>query len=184
MSRSLVLIPDVTVDPTLFTKSAFYDPLKDVTDLLALGVIQRNTYAGGGQGLPLSAEATGSVDLIPWIPIGIDNRNTSQISSFLTTNGGTLKVQFRFLVRVSDASINVTPRIFNITSNGAATISGAAACSATSDAYSGTNQQQTIALTLPSNVLNYFKPQITIAGSVAEGLKVWATAVFDLFVET
>lgn len=184
MSRSAILFPAFPSPPTLMTIANSWTPLKTITDLLALGVFQRNVYVGGGQEDGFSGEVTGTFDVTPWVPFGIDNRNTSQISSFLNTNGGTLKAQWRFLVRVSNAAINVTPVIYDITAAGNATISGAAACAATSDDYSGSNQQQTITLTLPANVLHYFRPKITLAGAVASGYQYWVTAIADLFIET
>lgn len=187
MARSAILFPSFSVDPTKMTIANSWTPLKTLTDLLALGVFQRNVYVGGGQEVGQAALTAGTFDVRPWIPLGIDNRNTSQISTFLNTNGGTLVVQWRFLVRVSDASINVTPVIYNITAAGNAAISGEAACSATAEDYSGSNQQQTITLTLPSNALNYFRPKITLAGSPgtgSPGLEWWATVAADLFIET
>jgi len=185
MARSAILFPPTPgVDPSPMTEANSWTPLKTLTDLLALGVFQRNIWVGGGQNEGYSGEVTGTFDVEPWIPFGIDNRNTSQISTFLNTNGGTLVCQWRFLVRVSNAAINVTPVIYNISATANATISGQAACSATSDAYSGTDQQQTIVLTIPSNALNFFRPKITLAGTVAAGYQYWVTAVADLFIET
>lgn len=169
------------VDGDQFKLTPHIKPLKDDLDLLLLGAIARNKYAGGMQAFAIDASANGTFDLSPWFPIEIDNQG-SQLSGFTDANSATLVVQFRFMVRVSNAGITVTPRVYDITAAAAATTSGAAACSATNDDYSGTNQQQTLALTLP-NAKHKFKPQITIAGTPAAGYQAWGVAVFDCYVE-
>ena len=153
---------------------------KEQIDLFLAGTFGRNLFAGGGQHVDLDASVAGSFDLLPWLPIGIDNRD-NRISDFDDDNGATLVIQFRFLVLTTLAAVSVTPRVYDITAAAAATTSGAAACTATSEAYGGTNQQQTLALTLP-NAFHYFKPQLTIGGTPAPGARVRGTALYDCYI--
>lgn len=155
-------------------------------DLLALASFRRNVFAGGSETEGIDAGATGDVDLLHFLPMEVDN-TSGQLSTFSDANGGVLVARFRFLVRVSNAAISVTPKIRYGSTFSAmttvATISGAAACSVTSSDYSGSNQYQTVDVTLPTGV-KLFKPQLTIAGTVAAGYQVWGRAMFDLFVQT
>jgi hypothetical protein len=169
------------LNPDEFNLTGGFQPLKDDTELLLLGAIQRNVFAGGGM-IDIDASATGTFDLPGWLPIEIDNQN-NQLSGFTDPYSAVLVVQFRFLLRVSDAAINITPKIYDITATALATQSGAVACSATSEDYSGSNQQQTVTLTLP-NAKHTFKPQITIAGTVAPTLTVRGVALFDCYISS
>lgn len=182
MSRIAKLYPRAGSLPRAVTSTTDFVPLRDLLDLLALGAFQRNVFAGGGHGVEIDASAAGTFDLPGWLPIGVDNRN-SQISNFSNANGGTLVVQFRFLVWVSNAAITVTPKVYDITAAALATTAGGVGCSATSDDYSGSNQQQTLALTLPA-ALHYFKPRITIAGVPAAGYTAKALCLYDCFVDS
>lgn len=164
-----------------FKQTNHVTPLKEQIDLWMAGDLCRNRYVGGSMTYDLDATTTGTFDLKPWIPFGVDNRS-NRLSGFSDANGAVLVVQVRFLVQVSDAGITVTPKVYDITAAALATTSGGVACSAIADDYAGTNQQQTLALTLP-NAHHYFKPQVTIAGAgVATGEYVRATAVFDCYV--
>lgn len=154
--------------------------VKDQIDLLLAGDLGRNRFAGGGQQIDLDAGATGTFDLMPWIPIGIDNRG-NRLSGFSDANGAVLVVQFRFLLRVSNVAITVTPKIYDITAAALATTSGAAACAATDEDYSGLNQQQTLALTLP-NAHHYFSPRVTVGGTPAVGYSIRGTVIYDCYV--
>lgn len=157
------------------TKSVHWDPLTDTINLIMLGVLGRNIFAGGSQDFWLDASSAGDFDLPSWLPIEVDNLN-SQISG--STN---IVVQFRYFLRVSSASISATPKIFDITANAAATISGAAACSATAEDFSGANQQQTISLTLPA-AKHVYKTRVTVAGAPTAGMRVWGLAMYDCYV--
>lgn len=154
--------------------------VKETLDVLMAGDLGRNRFVGGGQAFDLDGSATGTLDLQPWVPFGIDNRG-NRLSDFSDANGASLIVQVRFLLWVSNGAINVTPKIYDITAAALATTSGGAACAATSIDYGGTNQQQTLTLTLP-NAHHYFKPQLTIAGTPDSGYLVRGTAIYDCYV--
>lgn len=161
-------------------ESNFITPTKDNHDLWLSGVIGSDKFAGGDMDLEIDASVAGTYDLRPQLPMRVDNR-LNQISDFVDTNGATLVVQFRFFVWASAATITVTPAVYDITAAAAASISGQAACSASSEDFSGTNQQQSVALSLP-NAVHYFKCQITIGGTPALGLTARGLALFDCYV--
>lgn len=170
----------------LFKLTAHVQPLKDDIDLFLLGVLGRNLFAGGSDSLGIPGESPGDVNLESWLPISIDN-TANQLSSFSDTNGGVLVCQMRFMVRVSNAGITVTPKVmYGTTISGlssVATISGAAACLATASDYTGTDQYQTIAITLPSGA-NLLKPMLTIGGTPASGYQVWGKVLYDCYVSS
>jgi hypothetical protein len=172
-------------DGDKFKLTTGFQRLKEQIDLLLAGAVQRNVYAGGSKSIGLSATATGDLRLSPVLPIEIDN-TVDQISDFTDANGATLVVRFRFAVRVSNAAITVTPKVWQGDTEGAitvaATISGTAACSATNSDYSGTDQLQTITLTLPT-AAKFYECGVTIGGTPASGYEVWAQAMCDVFVE-
>ncbi len=175
-------------DGDKFKMTTGFTPLRDDVDLLLASSLQKNLFVGGSEVNAIVAEATGDQPLIDFVPWLVDNSD-SQISGFTDSppsgSAATLVVQVRFLVRVSNAAITVTPKIFYGSSMGAisttATISGAAACSATAADYSGTNQIQTVTLTLPAGA-KYFKAALTIGGTPASGYLAWARAYFDAYV--
>ncbi len=106
---------------------------------------------------------------------GVEIDNTSNQISGLSG----VVVQVRVKLRVSDASINVTPRIYNVTDAAVATTSGAAACSAIATDFSGSNQKQTLALTLANGKKKY-KLQLVPSGG---GHQAWASGVLsDIYV--
>lgn len=151
------------------------EKLRNDLALLALGCFQRNVFAGGSQDFWLDASASGDFDLPSWLPIEADNSN-SQISG-----SSSVIVQFRYFLRVSNAGITATPKVYDITAGAAATISGAVACSTTLEDFSGANQQQTVTLTLPA-AKHQFKPRVTIGGSPATGYRVWGLAMYDCYI--
>src|SRR4051812_25542418 len=104
MSRVLSLFARLPTLPAKMTETQHWTPLRDLTDLLASGALQRNLFVGGSENIGIPAEATGDVTLYNFTPWSVDN-TSSQISGFSATNGGTLVVQVRFLVRVSNAAI-------------------------------------------------------------------------------
>lgn len=170
----------------LFKLTAHVQPLKDDLDLFMLGVLARNMFAGGSDSLGIPAESSGDVNIENWLPISIDN-TANQLSAFSDVNGGVLVCQMRFMVRVSNAGITVTPKVkYGTTISGlssTATISGAAACLATANDYTGTDQYQTIAITLPSGA-NLLKPMLTVGGTPAAGYQVWGKVLYDCYVST
>lgn len=156
------------------------EKVRNDLNLLASGVFCRNLLIGGSD-VGITAEATGDVDLPGWFPVWIDNT-----SSAISDSGGTLVCQVRFLVRVSNAAINVTPKIVYGSTIGTlstvATVSGTAACAATTSDFSGTNSYQTVSVTLPTGS-KLFKPLLTIAGTPAAGYYVYGRAFLDLYVQ-
>lgn len=168
--------------------SGFLQPGKENFDLWLAGVIQRGAFAGGSETEGIDASATGDKKLLHWQSIPIDNSG-AQISGFSDTNGAVLVARFRYRLRVSNGAISVTPKIWYastesglIASPTVATISGEAACSATNDDYSGADQIQSVAFTMPSG-LKYFGAGFTIGGTPAAGYQVWVRAVCDVFVQ-
>lgn len=171
----------IWVDGDYFNRDQ-YTHLSDMIALSAAGVFQRNVFAGGGHGVEIDASSAGTFDLPGWLPIEIDNAS-NQLTGFTDSFSAVLVVQFRFLVWVSNAAITVTPKVYDITAAAAATTSGAAACSATTEDYSGTNQQQTLALTLP-NAKHSYRAQLTIAGTPAAGYRARALAMVDVYISS
>jgi hypothetical protein len=108
--------------------------LKDMLDLLGLGCFFRNLYGGGSEinGLGVGV-GTGSVRVLDSIEIEIDNSG-NQVS-----NADDLVCQVQLCVRVENAGISVTPRVYNLTDASVPSQSGAAACTATAADFSGTN---------------------------------------------
>lgn len=174
------------VDGDLFKLTPHVQPLKDDLDILMLGVLGRNMFCGGSDTVGVPAIATGDVNLESWIPISVDN-TANQLTSFSDSNGAALIVRMRFLVRVSNAGISVTPKIVYgstiTTITSVATISGQTACNATNDDYTGTDQYQTVLITLPTGV-NLFKPLLTISGTPVSTYQVWGKAVYDCYISS
>src|SRR4051812_20651611 len=84
--------------------------LKDMLDLLGLGCFFRNLYGGGSEinGLGVGV-GTGSVRVLDSIEIEIDNSG-NQVS-----NADDLVCHVQLCVRVENAGISVTPRVYNLT---------------------------------------------------------------------
>lgn len=159
-------------DPTAFGKLTHYDPLKADIDLLLLGIIGRNQYWGGDDNVGILAAAVTDA-LNQGDGFEIDNTGNQ-----LSGSSGVV-IQVRVRLRVEDASISVTPRIYNVTDAAVATTSGAAACSATATDFSGSNQQQTLALT-PASGKKKYKLQITPSAAT---FRAWASGILsDIYV--
>jgi hypothetical protein len=163
----------------------YLEPDRNDVDMLALAALQTNVFAGGSELVGLDASATGDVKLLEWQPLYFDNA-----SAQWTGTAATLVAQYRYRIRVSNAAITFTPKIWYASTEAglisapiAATISGEAACSATDADYSGANQLQTVAFTIPTGA-KYWAAGGTIAGSVAAGYQVWARALRDIYVST
>lgn len=173
------------LDPDEASLDDFFEPIKNMVQLQALGCFQRNVFAGGI--FELDGSANGTFDLPGWLPIAIDNSG-SQLTGFTDPYGATMVIQFRFLLYVTNSAINVTPRIYDVTAAAAATTTGAVACSTTESDYNqptftGSNQQQTLALT-PATASHIYKPQLTIAGTPAAGYRVKGIALYDCFINS
>lgn len=110
-------------------------------NLIALASARLTYHLGGSRqvAIPLVASAQDAID---WVDIELDG-----------TNMGGLTKQLRVEVRVANAATSVTPKLRNVTD---ATDAGVGvACSATNADYSGTNQKQTITVTIASGVKKY-----------------------------
>ncbi len=173
MSRTYIPWPALT-DPQYPTETTHWQPLKDALDMLPLGLFGRNIYGGGSEVAGFAVGAgTGWLTAVDCLEFEIDNSN-NQISG-----SANLVCQVRVCVRVENAAITVTPRIYNLTDASAPTQSGAVACSATSADFSGSNQRQTIALTLP----NGKKKFVVQVQKSADTYEVWAAKIaWDVFV--
>lgn len=109
-------------------------------NLIALAANRGHHHLGGSRqtSLPLVASAQDAVD---WIDIEIDG-----------TNLGGMTKQLRVECRAG-AGTAVTPKLRNVTD---ATDAGTgASCTGTAADYSGTNQKQTITVTIASGVKKY-----------------------------
>lgn len=152
--------------------------------VVASGFPVVDVLVGGSSVIGNPAEANGDQDLMNWTPLYIDNAG-NRLAAFAASIGGALVVQFRYLLRVSDALINITPKVWYgatpTTATTPATISGQVACSATAADYTGANQVQTVTVTLPPSA-QYYRCGFTIAGAPAPGFEVFARAVHDRYV--
>ncbi len=141
-------------------------------NLLMLGIISRNQYGGGDDNIGILASSVTDV-LNQGDGFEIDNT-----SNQLSGSTGVV-IQVRVRVRVENAGISVTPRVYNVTDSSVPTQSGAAACTATATDFSGSNQQQTISLTPVSGKKKY-KVQITPSAATYQA---WASGVlWDLYI--
>lgn len=141
------------------------EKLRNDLALLVQGQVGRNRWVGGSDSRGLLASA--AVDIIDALHFKIDNSSTQWSGSTGIT------VPITVLLRVANASISVTPRIWNYTTAAAATISGAAACSATATDWSGTNQIQTLLLTLASGINEYCVQVTPTAATYPVFVKAW-----------
>ncbi len=135
-------------------------------NLIALASARRTHYLGGSRNtaVPLVASAQ---DAVEYIDIELDG-----------TNLAGLTVQARVEVRTLNGGTSVTPKVRNVTDS---TDAGTGvACTATDADYSGTNQKQTIAVTLAAGVKKYrlmLTPGNTSAGVLGIGyIEIFATA--------
>lgn len=135
-----------------FFQSTEANNLRQALYMAANGPFCRSVPIGGSKTTGL--RALGVIDAVDAIEFTVDNT-----TSYVSGSSG-LTVPINVLVRVENAALSVTPRIYNLTTAAAATTSGSAACAATADDYSGTNQRQTLLLTLQSGV-NVYKLQFT-----------------------
>ncbi len=159
----------VTGDPFGYQSA---EKLRSDLNLLMLGIISRNQYGGGD-------DVTGILASVATDVIGQgDGFEIDNTSNQLSGSSGVV-IQVRVRLRVENAAISVTPRIYNVTDSSVATTSGAAACSATATDFSGSNQQQTLALTAVSGKKKY-KVQITPSAATYQA---WASGVlWDLYI--
>lgn len=133
--------------------------LRSAVWMFGAGTFHRSVPIGGSKTRGLMA--AGVIDAIDAIEFEVDNT-----SSFVMGSTGVL-VPITVLVRVENAAVAVTPRIYNVTMAAEATTTGGAACNATAEDYSGTDQRQTLLLTLQTGV-NTYKLQFTSTGSASQ----------------
>lgn len=146
--------------------------LREDLNLLALGVFCRNWYGGGDDNVGIIASVATDV-LNQGDGFELDNTANQLYGS------AGIVIQVRVRLRVFNAAVSVTPRIYNVTDSSVATISGAAACSATATDFSGANQQQILTLTPVSGKKKY-KVQITPSAATHQA---WASGVlWDVYV--
>ena len=177
MSRTGTSLP-ASADPTDFGKTTHWDPLKNDVDIIQLGNWCRNQYGGGDEtnGLGIGV-GTGYVTALNSIEFEIDN-TSGQISG--STN---LVCQARVSVRVVDSvspasGISVTPRVYNVTDSSVPAQSGAAACTATAEDFTGSNQKQTISFTPATGKKKYV---VQVAKSADSDVVIACRIAFDLY---
>lgn len=108
----------------------------------------------------------GPHDALDYVDIEIDG-----------TNQGGITYQARVEVRTANPGCSITPKIRNVTDS---TDAGTgAACTATNVDYSGTNQRQTITITLAGGVKKY-RLQYTL-GALGVGMDTWCKGEIESF---
>lgn len=135
----------------------------------AAGTYHRSVPIGGSRTRGL--RYLGVIDAVDAVLFEIDNT-----SNYVGGSSGVL-VPITVWVRVESAAIAVTPRIYNVTTAGVATASGAVACTGTLEDYTGSGQRQTLLLTLPTGV-NVFKLQFVATGA---GFQFWGQGWRSLY---
>lgn len=126
--------------------------LRQALYLFAAGTFHRSVPIGGSKSRGLMF--SGTIDALDAVEFEVDNT-----SNGVSASDG-LVVPVTVHLRVENAALAVTPRIYNVTQAAVATTTGGAACAATAEDYSGTDQRQTLLLTLQTGV-NVYKLQFT-----------------------
>lgn len=106
----------------------------------------------------------GPFDALNYVDVEIDG-----------TNQGGLTIQARVEVRTDRSGCTITPKVRNITTGADAGVG--LACAASDPAYGGTNQRQTIALTIVTGI-NKYRLQYTL--STPNGTT-WCTGEIERF---
>ena len=143
-------------DKTEYFTATRVNQLRQALYLFGAGTCHRSVPIGGSRTRGL--RYLGAIDAVDAVLFEIDNTNNYVGSSTAVT------IPITVWVRVEDAALAVTPRIYNVTTAAVATTSGATACTATAEDYSGSGQRQTLLLTLPTGV-NTFKLQFVSTGA-------------------
>ena len=143
-------------DLTEYFSATKVNHLRQALYLFAAGTFYRSVPIGGSRSCGL--RYSGVIDAVDAVEFEIDN----------TANGVSdsvgVQIPITVLARVEHISIAVTPRIYNVTLGAVATTTGGTACAATAEDYSGTDQRQTLLLTLQTGV-NVYKLQFTATDS-------------------
>ena len=146
-------------------------------NLIALSSQRKGRFLGGSRTLPNSPcwplyggapyskhGGLGPHDALDYVDVEIDG-----------TNAGGTTYQARVEVRIGRTGLTITPRILNVTD---ATVAGTGVARSAANAdYTGTNQRQTIALTIASGIKKY-RLQYTISGLPGDS---WATGEIESF---
>lgn len=123
--------------------------------------------AWDAEGLPTSNPAgLGPWNAVDYIDVEIDGTNQTGMT-----------YQARVEVRTNQATMTITPKVRNVT-DGTDAGTGSSCAAAYSD-YSGTNQKQTIALTVATGVKKY-RLQYTL-GAIVVGGSVWCVGEVESF---
>lgn len=136
----------------------------------ASGNFARTVPVGGSLSRGLIGSAV--VDVIDAVDFQIDNT-----SSYLSGSTG-VTVNIVVWVRVENASISVTPQIYNVTTASVASTTGGAACSATATDFSGTDSKQTLVLT-PAAGVNLYRLRATPSAAT---FQFWAMGWRSLYI--
>jgi hypothetical protein len=182
MSRTFIPLPTFTPGAnTPVEIDNFLQPAKDNADLLALGCFARNLYGGGSEinGIGVGV-GTGYITAYDAIEFEIDN-TSNQLSG-----SANLVCRARICLRVVDtvspaSGIAVTPRVYNVTDLSVPTQSGAAACTATADDFSGSNQKQTITFTPANGKKKYV---VQVVKSSDDDLVIACKIAWDVYIQS
>lgn len=117
---------------------------------------------GGSRNSALQHNAV--IDAFDYLDIELDS-----------TNLGGLTVRARVEVRVENSGLSVTPQIYNFTDSSVA--GTGSACTATTADYSGSNQKQTIMVTLAAGVKKY-RLRLTPTNNT---YRLWAIGYLEIF---
>ncbi len=142
-------VPAFILDQLFGYQTANY--LRD--NLIALASARHKYPLGGSRELTLDRLATVQ-DAKDWVDVELDG-----------TNLGGLTVRARIEVRTLAAGTSITPRVQNITD--ATTAGTGVACTATNADYTGTNQKQTVTLTVAAGIKTY-RLQATLGNLAAD----------------
>ncbi len=143
-------------DLTEYFSATKVNQLRQALYLFAAGTFHRSVPIGGSRTRGL--RYSGVIDALDAVEFEIDNTSNG------VSDSDGVQIPITVLVRVENDTIAVTPRIYNVTTSAAATTTGGAPCFATDEDYGGTDQRQTLLLTLQAGV-NVYKLQFTSTDS-------------------
>jgi hypothetical protein len=134
-------------------------------NIVAVASARLRSSLGGSREIGILAAVAS--DAVNYVDVELDG---SQLAGFT--------IRARVQVRTLNATTTVTPKVRNITDGSDAGVG--VACSATNADYSGSNQKQTIALTIPAAVKTYrlqLTPSDALNAVFGEGhIEIFATA--------
>jgi hypothetical protein len=153
----------VVADFILDQRFGFQDANKIKNNIIAVASGRLQHYLGGDR-LRAVPNVASAQDAINYIDVELDG---TQLAG--------LTVQARVEVRTANAGTTVTPKIRNVTD--ASDAGTGVACSATNTDYTGTNQKQTITLTVASGIKKY-RLQLTPSNTTND---VFGTGYIEIF---